>query len=91
MAGTSEGLYQFEVLEGDSHIEPARIELLDEMQVRACNAYSKLTLPEQPLLLVEFHGTEAGVREQATRFGEIAAEYGRIGCNSLNQNVSGNG
>jgi D-lactate dehydrogenase (cytochrome) len=54
----------------------ARIELLDAMQVRACNAYSKLTLPEMPLLFVEFHGTEAGAAEQAERFGEIAAEYG---------------
>jgi D-lactate dehydrogenase (cytochrome) len=54
----------------------ARIELLDEVQVRAVNAYSKLNLPDSPLLLLEFHGTEAGVTEQAERFGEIAAEYG---------------
>ena len=52
----------------------ARIELLDEVQVRAVNAYSKLTLPVSPLLLFEFHGTDAGVREQAERFGEIAAD-----------------
>ncbi len=54
----------------------ARIELLDAMQVKAVNAYSKLSLPETPLLLVEFHGTEQGVAEQAERFGEIAAELG---------------
>ena len=54
----------------------ARIELLDEVQVRAVNVYSKLTLPETPLLLFEFHGTDAGVREQAERFGEIAADHG---------------
>jgi D-lactate dehydrogenase (cytochrome) len=54
----------------------ARIELLDAMQVRACNLYSKLTLPETPMLFVEFHGTEAGVKEQSERFGEIAAEFG---------------
>ncbi|MGF3025451.1 FAD-binding oxidoreductase [Methylobacterium aquaticum] len=59
-----------------SGLPVARIELLDEVQVAACNAYSKLTLPETPLLLVEFHGTDAGVREQAERFGEIAAEFG---------------
>src|SRR3712207_8402706 len=41
------------------------IELLDEMQVKACNAYSKLTLPETPLLLLEFHGTEAEVAGQS--------------------------
>lgn len=57
-------------------IPVARIELLDEMQVRACNAYSKLSLPETPLLLLEFHGTDASVREQAERFGEIAAGEG---------------
>jgi D-lactate dehydrogenase (cytochrome) len=54
----------------------ARVELLDEGQVKASNAYSKLTLPEQPLLLVEFHGSEAGVAEQAERFGEICADLG---------------
>ena len=37
----------------------ARIELLNAEQVRACNSYSKLTLPETPLLLLEFHGSEA--------------------------------
>ena len=40
------------------------------------NVYSKLSLPESPLLLLEFHGSEQGVAEQATRFGEIAAEFG---------------
>ena len=54
----------------------ARIELLDEVQVKACNAYSKLSLPEQPVLFLEFHGTEAGVAEQAQRFGEIAEDLG---------------
>jgi D-lactate dehydrogenase (cytochrome) len=53
----------------------ARIELLDEVQVRAVNLYSKLALPESPLLLLEFHGSVAGVQEQAERFGEIAAEF----------------
>jgi D-lactate dehydrogenase (cytochrome) len=54
----------------------ARIELLDEVQVRACNLYSKLTLPESPLLMVEFHGTEAGIAEQIERFREIATDFG---------------
>src|SRR5262249_41965313 len=57
-----------------SGIPVARIELLDELQVKACNAYSKLTLPEQPMLFVEFHGSAAGVAEQSERFGEIAKE-----------------
>jgi D-lactate dehydrogenase (cytochrome) len=58
-----------------SGIPMARIELLDEVQVRAVNMHSKLSLPESPLLLVEFHGSEAGVQEQAERFGEIAMEF----------------
>ncbi|MXQ06675.1 FAD-binding protein [Alphaproteobacteria bacterium GH1-50] len=57
----------------------ARIELLDEVQVRACNGHSGLTLPETPLLLLEFHGTDAGVREQAETFGSIAEETGGTG------------
>jgi D-lactate dehydrogenase (cytochrome) len=59
-----------------SGIPVARIELLDEAQVKACNAYSKLTLPEQPMLFLEFHGTAAGVAEQSERFGEISGELG---------------
>jgi D-lactate dehydrogenase (cytochrome) len=59
-----------------SGIPVARIELLDTLQVRASNAYSKLSLPETPMLFVEFHGTEAGVAEQSRRFGEIAEEFG---------------
>jgi D-lactate dehydrogenase (cytochrome) len=54
----------------------ARIELLDEVQVKACNAYSKLTLPESPVLFLEFHGTEAGIAEQAERFRDIAEDLG---------------
>jgi D-lactate dehydrogenase (cytochrome) len=57
-------------------IPVARIELLDELQVKACNAYSKLSLPEQPMLFVEFHGSESGAAEQSQRFGEIAQEFG---------------
>ena len=54
----------------------ARIELLDALQVKACNQYSKLSLPETAMLFSEFHGTQAGVAEQSTRFGEIAEEFG---------------
>ncbi|WP_332119135.1 FAD-binding oxidoreductase [Azorhizobium caulinodans] len=57
-------------------IPVARIELLDEVQVRASNAYAKLSLPETPHLFLEFHGTEAGAAEQAERFGELASENG---------------
>ncbi|MDR3497000.1 MAG: FAD-linked oxidase C-terminal domain-containing protein [Ancalomicrobiaceae bacterium] len=54
----------------------ARIELLDEVQVRACNAYAALELPEQPILCVEFHGSPVGVRDQIERFAEIAGDCG---------------
>jgi D-lactate dehydrogenase (cytochrome) len=54
----------------------ARIELLDSLSVRAFNNYAHLTLPENPMLLVEFHGTEMSVAEQAGRFGEIVADNG---------------
>ena len=53
----------------------ARIELLDDLQVKATNLYSKLALPEVPMLFVEFHGSPAGVAEQAERFGEIASDF----------------
>ena len=56
-------------------IPVARIELLDAVQVRACNHYSGLELPEETLLLLEFHGTKHGVREQSEMFGEIATDY----------------
>jgi len=59
-----------------SGVPVARIELLDELQVKATNLYSKLALPEVPMLFVEFHGSPAGVAEQAERFGEIAGDLG---------------
>src|SRR5882672_11363307 len=59
-----------------SGIPVARIELLDELQVKATNLYSRLKLPELPVLFVEFHGSPAGVAEQSERFGEIARDLG---------------
>jgi D-lactate dehydrogenase (cytochrome) len=59
-----------------SGIPVARIELLDALQVRAVNLYSKLSLRETPMLFLEFHGTAASVAEQSERFGEIASELG---------------
>jgi len=56
----------------------ARTELLDEMQVRAINVYSKLGLEERPMLFVEFHGTQSGAREQVKLFEEIAMSEGAI-------------
>ena len=59
-----------------SGIPVARIEMLDELQVKASNAYSKLTLPEMPILFLEFHGSEHGVAEQSKAFAAIAEDLG---------------
>jgi len=59
-----------------SGIPIARIELLDALQVKACNMHAHLGLPEVPMLFLEFHGTPASVAEQSERFGEIAEELG---------------
>ncbi|MGO4387794.1 FAD-binding oxidoreductase [Microvirga sp. 2YAF29] len=59
-----------------SAIPVARVELLDEVTVKAVNQYSGLALAETPLLLLEFHGTPDGVAEQSRRFEEIAKEVG---------------
>ncbi|MCW5694389.1 MAG: FAD-binding protein [Pseudolabrys sp.] len=64
------------ILTIQSGIPVARIELLDALQVKALNLGSNMGLPETTLLLMEFHGTDASVKEQAERFGDIAAEFG---------------
>ncbi len=53
----------------------ARVELMDSNAVKASNAYSHLNLRETPLLLFEFHGSPAGVQEQAELVQEIAREH----------------
>ena len=59
-----------------SGIPVARIELMDTETVDTVNKYSKLSLPNKNLLLLEFHGTEASTKEQAEMVQEIAAEHG---------------
>jgi D-lactate dehydrogenase (cytochrome) len=54
----------------------ARCELLDANAVRAVNRHDKLTLREAPMLLMEFHGSEAGVAEQTATVQEVAADHG---------------
>jgi len=81
----SSAICSFETLEGavntviqtiQAGIPVARIELLDDVQVDAINKYSKLDMPVQNLLLLEFHGSEAGVAEQAEMVQAIAADHG---------------
>ena len=57
----------------------ARCELLDAHAVRAVNRHDKLTLTEAPMLLMEFHGSPASVKEQAATVQEIATEWGGEG------------
>ena len=54
----------------------ARCELLDANALRAVNQHSRLALPEAPMLLMEFHGSDAGVKEQAETVQAIALEHG---------------
>jgi D-lactate dehydrogenase (cytochrome) len=54
----------------------ARVELIDNNTVRMVNVHSKLNLREEPMLLMEFHGSPSGVKEQAELVQEIAAEHG---------------
>ena len=57
-------------------IPVARIELLDDVQMDSVNKFSKLSYPVKDTLFVEFHGTDAGVKEQAEMVQSIAAEHG---------------
>ena len=76
---TLEGAVNAVILTIQSGISVARIELLDEAQIDAVNRYSNLSYPVQPTLFFEFHGSQAGVDEQAQSVGEIANEFGGNG------------
>ncbi len=54
----------------------ARVEILDDMQIKAVNAWSKLDLPEVTTLFFEFHGSPGGVAEQVEMVSALAAENG---------------
>ena len=87
----SAAVCQFASLEGavettiavmQAGIPVARIELLNDVQMGACIAYSKLPgLAAAPTLFFEFHGTPASVAEQAQNAEAIAAEFGATGFN----------
>ena len=59
-----------------SGIPVARMELADQLQMKAFNLYAKLGVVEAPTLWLEFHGTDASVAEQAEMVQAIAAEHG---------------
>lgn len=54
----------------------ARIEFIDSAVVRIFNRMNGTTMPEKPHLMIEFHGSEAGVADDSARFGEVVAETG---------------
>jgi D-lactate dehydrogenase (cytochrome) len=67
------------ILTIQSGIPVARVELLDDVQMRACIAYSNLDYDATPALFFEFHGSTDSVREQARMVEEIAADFGGSG------------
>ncbi len=55
----------------------ARIELVDDVQIKAINAYNDaFDMPEKPHLFLEFHGSPAGVQEQVEMFQSITDDFG---------------
>jgi D-lactate dehydrogenase (cytochrome) len=70
-----EGACQAATMAIQSGIPIARMEFIDALAIRATNAYAKLSLAELPTLFLEFHGSDASVKEQSERFGEIAGEF----------------
>ena len=59
-----------------SGIPLARVEILDEVQIRAVNAHAKLNYPEKTTLFFEFHGTPISVNEQVELVSDLARENG---------------
>ncbi|MGB1235858.1 MAG: FAD-binding oxidoreductase [Planktomarina sp.] len=60
-------------------IPMARIEFVDAATALAFNDYADMQMPAQPHLLVEFHGSDAGVSAQAAEFGELVSDFGGSG------------
>jgi D-lactate dehydrogenase (cytochrome) len=54
----------------------ARVEILDAMQIRAVNRWSKMDLPETTTLFFEFHGSPTGVAEQIATVEALASDNG---------------
>ncbi|SLN70262.1 FAD-binding oxidoreductase [Oceanibacterium hippocampi] len=71
-----EGAVQAVITTIQAGVPVARIELLDEVQMEAIRNYSGLDYPAQPTLFLEFHGSEAGVAEQAETVGAICGDHG---------------
>src|SRR5262245_30370382 len=82
-------VFLFESMEGAANtvsqtiqlgIPVARIEIIDEAQLRVVNAYSKTDYPLAPTLFFEFHGvSDVSVEDQIRAVEEIAREHGAKG------------
>jgi D-lactate dehydrogenase (cytochrome) len=57
----------------------ARVELMDALQIRASNAYSRLDMPELPHLFFEFHGSPTSVAEQVEMAQAVSDSHGGTG------------
>lgn len=62
-----------------SGIPMARIEFVNQATVAAFNRFDAASLPEQPHLLVEFHGSPSAVKADAEAFGMLVEEFGGNG------------
>ncbi|SFI50347.1 FAD-binding oxidoreductase [Jannaschia pohangensis] len=76
---TTEGAIDAVILATQMGLTPARMEYVDTATVRILNAADGADLPETPHLLLEFHGSDTAVAEDAARFGEIAGDLGGSG------------
>lgn len=73
---TLDGAVQTVIATMQAGVPMARIELLDALAIRACNAHAHLDLPERPTLFLEFHGSAAAVAEQLALVEAIGTELG---------------
>ncbi len=76
---TLEGAVRTAVETIQSGVPVARMELLNEAAIDASNRYSQRQDPVAPTLFLEFHGSPAGVEEQADAVQELATENGGRG------------
>ncbi|MEM7489620.1 MAG: FAD-linked oxidase C-terminal domain-containing protein [Pseudomonadota bacterium] len=76
---TTQGAIDAAILARQMGLTPARMEFVDRATVAILNRLDGAGLPEAPHLLLEFHGSDALVAEDAARFGEVAAETGGRG------------
>ena len=61
-------------------IAMARVELLDDIQMKGMNIFNPaFNLPEKPHLFLEFHGSHAGVKEQVELFRTVSQGFGVSG------------